>query len=57
MEDILVDWEYGIKLVVMKEWNESNKEELVEFYGKVCDEWMEYDFYGWIGVNRYVFIY
>lgn len=57
VEDILVDWEHGIKPVVMKEWNESNKEELVELYGKVRDEWMEHDFHGWIGANRYVFIH
>lgn len=53
VEDILVDWEHGIKPVVMKEWNESNKEELVELYGKVRDEWMEHDFHGWIGANSF----
>lgn len=55
VDDILVDWEYGIKLVLMKEWSE-NKEDLVDFFGKVCDDWLEYDFCGWIGVNRCVFI-
>lgn len=52
VDDILADWEHGIKPVVMKEWNEKNKEELVELFGKVRDDWMEHDLHGWIGANR-----
>jgi len=56
VDDILADWEHGIKPVVMKEWNENNKEELVELFGKVRDDWMEHDLHGWIGANRCEFI-
>ncbi|KAG0623993.1 hypothetical protein M758_3G216100 [Ceratodon purpureus] len=52
VESILAEWEHGIKPVVMKEWNE-NKEELVELYGKVRDDWIEHDLHGWIGANRF----
>lgn len=56
VDDILVDWEYGIRLVVMKEWVE-NMEELVEIFGKGCDDWIECDFYGWISVIRCVLFF
>ena len=52
LEGILADWEHGIKPVVMKEWGEENKEELVELFGKVRDDWIENDIHGWIGANR-----
>lgn len=52
IDDILADWEHGIKPVVMKEWNENDKEELVELFGKVRDDWIEHDLHGWIGANR-----
>jgi hypothetical protein len=54
VDGILADWEHGIKPVVMKEWGETDKEVLVELFGKVRDEWIERDLHGWIGANRYV---
>lgn len=54
MDDILADWEHGIKPVVTEEWKE-NKEELVELYGKVRDDWIKQDLHGWIGANRCAF--
>lgn len=55
VDNILADWEHGIKPALMKEWSE-NKEELVELFGKVRDDWLENDLLGWIGANRCVFI-
>lgn len=52
LEGILADWEHGIRPVVMKEWGEENKEELVELFGKVRDDWIENDIHGWIAANR-----
>lgn len=52
MDSILEGWEHEIKPVVMKEWGENNKEELVELFGKVRDDWIEHDIRGWIGANR-----
>uniref|UniRef100_A0A7I4CU35 Uncharacterized protein n=1 Tax=Physcomitrium patens TaxID=3218 RepID=A0A7I4CU35_PHYPA len=52
VDDILADWEHGIKPVLMKEWSE-NKEDLVDLFGKVRDDWLEHDLRGWIGANRF----
>lgn len=56
VDDILADWEHGIKPVVMKEWGENDREVLVELFGKVRDDWIERDLHGWIKANRYVSI-
>lgn len=54
MDDILVDWEHGIRPVVMQEWGENNKEELAEIFAKVRDDWIKRDLHGWISANRFV---
>ncbi|XP_076948678.1 uncharacterized protein LOC143621030 [Bidens hawaiensis] len=51
VEGILDRWS-DIKPVIMKEWIE-NREELVDLFGKVRDEWMEKDLATWIGANRF----
>ncbi|XP_057435668.1 uncharacterized protein LOC130728270 [Lotus japonicus] len=50
VEDILENW-LKLKPVIMEEWNE-NREDLIELFGKVRDDWLEKDFNGWIGANR-----
>ncbi|XP_071717358.1 uncharacterized protein [Rutidosis leptorrhynchoides] len=50
IEGILENWS-GIKPVIMEEWNE-NREELVDLFGKVRDEWIEKDLATWVGANR-----
>ncbi|KAJ0598211.1 putative HAD superfamily protein [Helianthus annuus] len=51
IEGILESWA-DIKPVIMKEWSE-NREELVDLFGKVRDDWMEKDLATWIGANRF----
>ncbi|XP_014498196.1 uncharacterized protein LOC106759510 [Vigna radiata var. radiata] len=51
VEDILENW-FKLKPVIMEEWNENNREDLIDLFGKVRDEWLERDFTGWIGANR-----
>ncbi|XP_071717372.1 uncharacterized protein [Rutidosis leptorrhynchoides] len=51
IEGILENWS-GIKPVIMEEWNE-NREELVDLFGKVRDEWIEKDLATWVGANRF----
>jgi hypothetical protein len=53
VDGILENWEHGIKPVVMEEWGEHNKDELVELFGQVRDEWISSDIHGWIAANRY----
>ncbi|KAI5428647.1 hypothetical protein KIW84_033593 [Lathyrus oleraceus] len=36
----------------MEEWNE-NKDDLIDLFGKVRDDWLEKDFTGWIQANRF----
>ncbi|KAH1199763.1 hypothetical protein GmHk_18G053037 [Glycine max] len=50
VEDILENW-FKLKPIIMEEWNE-NREELIDLFGKVRDDWLERDFTGWIGANR-----
>ncbi|CAL1397786.1 unnamed protein product [Linum trigynum] len=52
VDAILESW-MKIKPVVMEEWGEQNRDELIEFFGKVRDEWLETDFTTWIGANRF----
>lgn len=35
----------------MEEWGE-NRDDLVNLFGKVRDEWMEKDLTTWVGANR-----
>lgn len=49
-ERILEDWS-NLKPIIMKEWDE-NKDDLVELFGKVRDEWIDSDLSSWIGANR-----
>ncbi|KAL8192354.1 hypothetical protein R6Q57_027539 [Mikania cordata] len=51
IEEILENWS-GIKPVIMKEWIE-NRDELIDLFGKVRDEWMEKDLATWVGANRF----
>ncbi len=53
VDGILENWEHGIKPMVMEEWGEHNKDELVELFGQVRDEWISSDIHGWIAANRY----
>ncbi|KAH9550255.1 hypothetical protein CY35_10G062800 [Sphagnum magellanicum] len=53
VDSILENWEHGIKPVVMEEWGEHNKDELVELFGQVRDEWISSDIHGWIAANRF----
>ncbi|KAI3856164.1 hypothetical protein MKX03_027746 [Papaver bracteatum] len=49
-ERILEDWS-KLKPIIMKEWDE-NRDDLVELFGKVRDEWIDSDLSSWIGANR-----
>ncbi|KAL2233876.1 UNVERIFIED_CONTAM: hypothetical protein Sindi_1119800 [Sesamum indicum] len=51
VEGILENW-MKIKPVIMEEWNE-NRDELIDLFGKVRDEWMDNDLATWIGANRF----
>ncbi|CAI5494284.1 unnamed protein product [Closterium sp. Naga37s-1] len=52
LEAILSGWEGEIKPAVMAEWGEERRrEELVELFGAVRDEWMRDDLPGWIAAN------
>ncbi|GBG80388.1 hypothetical protein CBR_g30756 [Chara braunii] len=49
---ILSGWQ-SIKPVIMKEWGEEGKrEELVDLFGSIRDNWMQTDLAGWLGTNR-----
>ncbi|PWA77865.1 hypothetical protein CTI12_AA221520 [Artemisia annua] len=50
VEGILDNW-FNIKPVIMEAWSE-NRDELVDLFGKVRDEWMEKDLATWVGANR-----
>lgn len=49
MQSILSGWT-DIRDNVMKEW-EVDKEQLVEVFGRVRDEWIEHDVDSWIAAN------
>ncbi|XP_051127254.1 uncharacterized protein LOC127248746 [Andrographis paniculata] len=51
VEDILENW-LKIKPVIMTEWEEV-RDELIDLFGKVRDEWMDNDLATWIGANRF----
>nr|GEV41340.1 hypothetical protein [Tanacetum cinerariifolium] len=51
IEGILDNW-FNIKPVIMEAWSE-NRDELVDLFGKVRDEWMEKDLATWVGANRF----
>ncbi|KAK6162309.1 hypothetical protein DH2020_002150 [Rehmannia glutinosa] len=51
VEGILENWS-KIKPVIMAEWDE-NRDELIDLFGKVRDEWMDNDLATWIGANRF----
>ncbi|CAI5946939.1 unnamed protein product [Closterium sp. NIES-65] len=52
LQAILSGWEGEIKPAVMAEWGEEGRrEELVELFGAVRDEWMRHDLPGWIAAN------
>eukprot|EP00252_Welwitschia_mirabilis_P005317 TRINITY_DN1581_c0_g1_i4.p1 TRINITY_DN1581_c0_g1~~TRINITY_DN1581_c0_g1_i4.p1 ORF type:complete len:239 (+),score=60.79 TRINITY_DN1581_c0_g1_i4:254-970(+) len=50
-EGILENW-IKLKPTLMLEWNES-KDELVELFGKIRDEWIKHDLTSWIAANRF----
>lgn len=50
VEGILEKWS-DIKPVILKAWDE-NRDELIDLFGKVRDDWMENDLSTWIGANR-----
>ncbi|KAI3800538.1 hypothetical protein L1987_28629 [Smallanthus sonchifolius] len=51
IEGIMENWS-NIKPVIMEEWSE-NREELIDLFGKVRDDWLENDLATWIGANRF----
>ncbi|KAH9324639.1 hypothetical protein KI387_004817, partial [Taxus chinensis] len=51
VEGILENWS-KLKPLIMAEWG-AKKEELVEIFGKVRDDWMEQDLSSWVGANRF----
>ncbi|XP_057533579.1 uncharacterized protein LOC130811330 isoform X2 [Amaranthus tricolor] len=52
IEGILENWS-KLKPVIMEAWDEKdNKDELIELFGKIRDEWIEKDLATWIGANR-----
>ena len=51
IEGILENWA-TIKPVIMAEWDENDRDALIDLFGKVRDEWMDIDFQTWIGANR-----
>ncbi|XP_047959160.1 uncharacterized protein LOC125204520 isoform X2 [Salvia hispanica] len=52
IEGILENWA-TIKPVIMAEWDENDRDALIDLFGKVRDEWMDRDFQTWIGANRF----
>ncbi|KAL6495504.1 hypothetical protein OROGR_030067 [Orobanche gracilis] len=51
VEGMLENWA-ELKPLVISEWDE-NKDELIDLFGKVRDEWMDIDMVTWIGANRF----
>ncbi|KAM0007046.1 hypothetical protein Hdeb2414_s0155g00816301 [Helianthus debilis subsp. tardiflorus] len=49
VEGILENW-FDILPVAMKEWSE-NKEELIDLFDVVRDEWVENNVDAWLGAN------
>lgn len=52
VDKILEQWA-SIKPVIMEDWGETNRDALVELFGKVRDEWISHDLQGWICANRF----
>lgn len=50
IETILENW-LKIKPVIMEEWVE-NRDQLIDLFGKVRDEWIDTELTTWIGANR-----
>ncbi|KAI4355094.1 hypothetical protein L6164_003900 [Bauhinia variegata] len=50
VEGILENWS-NLKPIIIEEWKE-NRDELIDLFGKIRDEWIEKDFSSWIGANR-----
>ncbi|KAF8380208.1 hypothetical protein HHK36_027690 [Tetracentron sinense] len=51
IKEILENWS-KLKPVIMEEWDEK-RDDLVELFGKVRDEWIDNDLSSWIGANRF----
>eukprot|EP00244_Chara_vulgaris_P000268 TRINITY_DN1043_c1_g2_i1.p1 TRINITY_DN1043_c1_g2~~TRINITY_DN1043_c1_g2_i1.p1 ORF type:complete len:299 (-),score=34.41 TRINITY_DN1043_c1_g2_i1:359-1255(-) len=52
IDGILSGWQ-TIKPIIMAEWREEGKrEELVDLFGSIRDDWMQTDLAGWLGANR-----
>ncbi|XP_062189857.1 uncharacterized protein LOC133892885 isoform X2 [Phragmites australis] len=51
IKEILENW-LKLKPTLMAEWQED-RESLVDLFGRVRDDWIENDFSGWIGANRF----
>ncbi|QHO39659.1 uncharacterized protein DS421_4g131090 [Arachis hypogaea] len=51
VEGILETW-IKLKPIVMEEWDE-NRDELIDLFRKVRDDWLQNDFSGWMGANRF----
>ncbi|XP_012083366.1 uncharacterized protein LOC105642967 isoform X2 [Jatropha curcas] len=52
VERILENW-LKLKPVIMEEWGENHRDDLINLFGKVRDEWMYKDLPAWIGANRF----
>ncbi|KAG0542644.1 hypothetical protein BDA96_02G122600 [Sorghum bicolor] len=51
IQEILENW-LKLKPTLMDEWQED-RESLVDLFGRVRDDWIENEFSGWIGANRF----
>ncbi|MQM09012.1 hypothetical protein Taro_041866 [Colocasia esculenta] len=51
VDGILENW-LELKPVILKEWVED-RDCLIDLFGRVRDEWIEHEFSGWIGANRF----
>ncbi|KHN29347.1 hypothetical protein glysoja_005071 [Glycine soja] len=51
VEGILENWS-KLKPIIMEEWDEK-RDDLIDLFGKVRDEWLEQDFATWIGANSH----
>ena len=51
VEKILEQWAQ-LKPIIMKDWGETDREALIEYFGLVRDKWISNDIQGWIRANR-----
>ncbi|KAH7285776.1 hypothetical protein KP509_33G045500 [Ceratopteris richardii] len=52
VDKVLKSWS-SIKPVIMSDWGEENRDDLIDLFGKVRDDWITNDLQGWICANRF----